>query len=62
MKRIERVRNAYSIVVHTAPNQATEQFRQEEVQASDYFPWHTEILPRDFRTPGSSGTTVHRYR
>jgi UDPglucose--hexose-1-phosphate uridylyltransferase len=50
MKRIERVRNAYSIVLHTAPNQAVDQFRQEEVQASDYFHWHIEILPRDFRT------------
>jgi len=52
MKRIERVRNAYSVVVHTAPNQAQaiEQFRQEEVQVSDYFHWHIEILPRDFRT------------
>lgn len=50
MKRIERVRSAYSIVVHTAPNQAADQFQREEAQVSDYFHWHIEILPRDFRT------------
>jgi len=49
MKRIERLTNAYSIVIHTSPNMVTFQ-GQSDLLIDDYFHWHIEILPRDLRS------------
>ncbi|MGA3174767.1 MAG: DUF4931 domain-containing protein [Syntrophorhabdales bacterium] len=48
MRRIERVRSSYSIVVHTSPNMAACQSGERAPQVSDYFHWHVEILPRTY--------------
>jgi UDPglucose--hexose-1-phosphate uridylyltransferase len=47
MRRIERLRSSYSIVIHTSPNMVTEHFGERGPQVSDYFHWHVEVLPRD---------------
>ncbi len=47
MKRIERFRSSYSIVFHTSPNMAAWRLAEPGgPQASDYFHWHIEVLPR----------------
>ena len=51
MRRIERLRGSYSIVIHTSPNRVTQYFGEQDLQIDDYFHWHVEILPRD---PSSS--------
>ncbi|HQE81322.1 MAG TPA: hypothetical protein PK444_11535, partial [Syntrophorhabdaceae bacterium] len=50
MKRIERLTNAYSIVIHTSPNVLTFQGHSDDLLIDDYFHWHIEILPRDLRS------------
>jgi UDPglucose--hexose-1-phosphate uridylyltransferase len=50
MRRLERVRSSYTIVVHTAPNVFKEGIAEENVPADNYCHWHVEILPRDFRS------------
>ncbi len=50
MKRIERLTNAYSIVIHTSPNVLTFQGHSDDLLIDDYFHWHIEILPRYLRS------------
>jgi UDPglucose--hexose-1-phosphate uridylyltransferase len=50
MRRLERVRSSYTIVVHTAPNAVKEGVAKEEVPVDNYCHWHVEILPKDFRS------------
>jgi UDPglucose--hexose-1-phosphate uridylyltransferase len=50
MRRLERVRSSYTIVVHTAPDTVKEGIAEEDVPADNYFHWHVEIMPRDFRS------------
>lgn len=50
MKRIEKLANAYSFVFHTSPNIPNEVIHGEDIPVDEYFHWHIEILPRDFRS------------
>ncbi len=50
MKRIEPLANAYTIIIHTSPNITKGNFHEDDVSIEDYFHWHVEILPRDFRS------------
>ncbi|MCS7281280.1 MAG: DUF4931 domain-containing protein [Desulfobacterota bacterium] len=51
MKRIERLTNAYTIVYHTSPNEKGYGLDFEKsIPISEYFHWHVEIMPRDYRT------------
>lgn len=50
MKRIEEVANAYTIEIHTCPTISFGDAREQDVYGSDYYHWHLEILPRDFRS------------
>jgi UDPglucose--hexose-1-phosphate uridylyltransferase len=50
MKRVERARNAHTIVIHTAPNEVTEQIVPEYAKIEEYFHWRVEIIPRDLRS------------
>jgi UDPglucose--hexose-1-phosphate uridylyltransferase len=50
MKRIEQLTNAYTLEIHNAPTITFKDTHSEEVPADDYFHWHVEILPRDFRS------------
>ncbi|MCX5813970.1 MAG: DUF4931 domain-containing protein [Proteobacteria bacterium] len=47
MKRIEKLTNAYTLVIHTSPNTYKTDFEKERVPISEYFHWHIEILPLD---------------
>ena len=47
MKRIEKVTNAYTLVIHTSPNTYEADFQKKTVQMNEYFHWHIEILPMD---------------
>lgn len=50
LKRIEKVTNAYTVVIHTSPNTVRGGFLEIEVPVKDYYHWHIEILPRDFKS------------
>ncbi len=50
MKRIEKLANAYTFVFHTSPNIPNEVIHSEDMPIHEYFHWHIEILPRDFRS------------
>ncbi len=50
MKRVERARSSYTIVIHTAPNAVIEDIAQEPAAVENYFHWRVEILPRDLRS------------
>jgi len=50
MKRVEPLSNAYTIVIHTSPNITKVNSHEEEASLGDYFHWHVEVLPRDFRS------------
>ncbi len=50
MKRVERARSSHTIVLHTAPNSATEEVTREPAEVENYFHWRVEILPRDLRS------------
>jgi UDPglucose--hexose-1-phosphate uridylyltransferase len=47
MKRLDKLTDAYSVVIHTSPNYIRDAIRNDDVLVSDYFHWHIEILPRD---------------
>jgi UDPglucose--hexose-1-phosphate uridylyltransferase len=47
MKRIEKLTNAYTLVIHTSPNTYKTDFQKEKIPISEYFHWHIEILPMD---------------
>lgn len=50
LKRIEKLTNAYTIVIHTSPNTVRSGLLNGDFSVKDYFHWHIEILPRDFRS------------
>lgn len=50
MKRIEQFANAYTMEIHTSPNTTFAQTRGDELPFHEYYHWHIEILPRDFRS------------
>jgi UDPglucose--hexose-1-phosphate uridylyltransferase len=51
IRRIERVAPAETLLIHTAPNVTHWGGPGEEVQqVSEFFHWHVEVLPRDFRS------------
>jgi UDPglucose--hexose-1-phosphate uridylyltransferase len=50
MKRLSKVANAYSFVIHTSPNYSKLPARDDDLLVSNYFHWHIEVLPRDFRS------------
>jgi UDPglucose--hexose-1-phosphate uridylyltransferase len=50
MKRTEQLANAYTMEIHTCPTIFSGDGQGEDVNASDYYHWHLEILPRDFRS------------
>ncbi len=51
IKRVERLTNAYTIVIHSSPNVHEIDSRNEHrLPVSEHFHWHIEILPRDFKT------------
>lgn len=50
MKRIEMMTTAYTFVIHTSPNIVREGAGDEDFTVADYFHWHIEVLPRDFRS------------
>jgi UDPglucose--hexose-1-phosphate uridylyltransferase len=50
LKRIERVTTAYTMVVHTSPNIPGGGPYDVEFPLKDYYHWHIEIRPRDFKS------------
>lgn len=50
MKRIEQFANAYTIEIHTSPNMTFAESHGDDIPCKEYYHWHMEILPRDFRT------------
>ncbi|MDR2018112.1 MAG: DUF4931 domain-containing protein [Syntrophobacterales bacterium] len=50
MKRMEKVVNAYSVVLHTSPNMYKDPYVTDDLPVSEYFHWRIEILPRDLRS------------
>lgn len=50
LKRIEKLSNAYTVAVHTSPNTASAGHRDTGFSLKDYYHWHIEIRPRDFRS------------
>lgn len=50
MKRIEKLTNSYTVVIHTSPNMKKTPWQEDNFLIDDYFHWHVEILPRDFRS------------
>jgi UDPglucose--hexose-1-phosphate uridylyltransferase len=50
MKRIEKLTNAYTMIVHTSPNRDKGAFFDAEAPLAEYFHWHIEIFPRDFKS------------
>lgn len=50
LKRIEKLTNAYSVVLHTSPNTVRGSLLDVDFPVKDYYHWHIEILPRDFRS------------
>ena len=50
LKRIEKLTSAYTVVLHTSPNIVKGGLRDVEFSVKDYYHWHIEILPRDFRS------------
>jgi UDPglucose--hexose-1-phosphate uridylyltransferase len=50
MKRIEQLANAYTMEIHTCPTISFGDAREMDVEGADYYHWHLEILPRDFRS------------
>ncbi len=50
MKRIEQFANAYTIEVHTSPNMTYAESHGDDIPFEEYYHWHIEILPRDFRS------------
>jgi UDPglucose--hexose-1-phosphate uridylyltransferase len=50
MKRVEKLTNAYTIIMHTSPNMDKKTFPEADAPLAEYFHWHIEILPRDFKS------------
>ncbi len=50
MKRIEQFANAYTMEVHTSPNTTFAEPHGDDLPLREYYHWHIEILPRDFRS------------
>jgi UDPglucose--hexose-1-phosphate uridylyltransferase len=50
LKRIEKLTNAYTIVIHTSPNTSKGVPEEHDVALKEYFHWHIEVLPRDFKS------------
>jgi UDPglucose--hexose-1-phosphate uridylyltransferase len=50
MKRIEKLTNAYTMIVHTSPNTDKGALADAEAALAEYFHWHIEIFPRDFKS------------
>lgn len=50
MKRIEKVAPAYTVSIHTSPNEVEQSFVDDDLSMPDYYHWHVQILPRDLRT------------
>lgn len=50
IRRIEKVTNAYTLLFHASPNVEKAGAVEKDVPLSDYYHWHIEILPRDFRS------------
>lgn len=50
MKRIESLRGAYTVVIHTSPSDKQGSSDNEFAPLKDYFHWHIEILPRDSKS------------
>jgi UDPglucose--hexose-1-phosphate uridylyltransferase len=50
LKRIEKLTTAYTIVLHTSPNTLKNSLHGFEFSIKDYYHWHIEILPRDFKS------------
>lgn len=50
MKRIEQFANAYTLEIHTSPNTEYAEVHGDDIPVLEYYHWHIEILPRDFRS------------
>jgi UDPglucose--hexose-1-phosphate uridylyltransferase len=50
MDRIERHVSSYTFVIHTSPNIAHPSVKETFEDMHEYFHWHIEIMPRDFRS------------
>jgi UDPglucose--hexose-1-phosphate uridylyltransferase len=50
LKRIEKLTNAYTVVLHTSPNTVKGSLLDVDFPVKDYYHWHIEITPRDFRS------------
>ncbi len=50
MRRIERIKDAYTLVIHSSPNVVRQSFSEEDLRVDDYFHWHIEILPKDLES------------
>jgi UDPglucose--hexose-1-phosphate uridylyltransferase len=50
LKRIEKLTNAYTVILHTSPNTVKGSLLDVDFPVKDYFHWHIEITPRDFRS------------
>lgn len=50
MKRVEKLTNAYTLLIHTSPNTGGKGFLDKDLPVTDYFHWHIEILPMDFKS------------
>jgi UDPglucose--hexose-1-phosphate uridylyltransferase len=50
LKRIEKLTNAFTIILHTSPNTVRGSLLDMEFPVRDYYHWHIEILPRDFKS------------
>jgi UDPglucose--hexose-1-phosphate uridylyltransferase len=50
MRRIERARSSYTIVIHTAPCSVKQEMMDESLPFDNYFHWRVDIMPRDLRT------------
>jgi len=50
MKRIEQFTNAYTMEIHTSPNTTFAEPYGDDLAVAEYYHWHIEVLPRDFRS------------
>ncbi|MDD3847119.1 MAG: DUF4931 domain-containing protein [Syntrophorhabdaceae bacterium] len=50
MRRVEQFTNAYTMEIHTSPNTAFAEAHGDDLPFREYYHWHIEILPRDFRS------------
>jgi len=50
MKRIEQLANAYTLEFHTCPTINSGNVQAMDAHGTDYYHWHLQVLPRDFRS------------